>query len=52
VVVDRRHPRADQVTAPAATLYKVLWTRADPTALHVVGDRARVDAFLRSRLVP
>jgi uncharacterized protein (TIGR03083 family) len=52
VVVDRRHPRADQVTGPAATLYKVLWKRADNTGLHVVGDADRVDAFLGSRLAP
>lgn len=52
VVVDRRHPRADQVTAPASVLYKVLWKRADPSGLHVAGNRDRVDAFLGSRLVP
>jgi hypothetical protein len=51
-VVDRRHPRADQVTAPALVLYKVLWKRADPDGLHVAGDRDRVDAFLGSHLVP
>lgn len=52
VVVDRRHPRADQVTGPALVLYKVLWKLADPDGLHVVGDPERVSAFLGSRLVP
>lgn len=51
-VVSRRHPGADQVAAPAETLYRVLWGRGVREELTVTGDHARVDAFLDSRLVP
>lgn len=51
-VVDRRHPQADQVAAPAETLYRVLWNRRRADDLTVSGDVARVEAFLASRLVP
>jgi uncharacterized protein (TIGR03083 family) len=54
LVVDRRHPVADRVSAPAGTLYRLLWKRApaDEPAVEVAGDAARVRAFLESRLVP
>jgi uncharacterized protein (TIGR03083 family) len=44
----------DHVAAPADVLYRLLWKRApaDDPALEVTGDRARVLAFLGSRLVP
>lgn len=51
-VIRRRHPGADQVAAPAGTLYRVLWGRAPREELTVTGDEARVAAFLDSRLVP
>ena len=54
VVVERRHPSADRVEAPADVLYRLLWQRCpveDP-AVSVSGDPARVAAFLGSRLVP
>ena len=52
LVVDRRHPGADQVSAPAGVLYRALWNRGPTDALTRTGDRARIDAFLGSRLVP
>ncbi|MGZ8737903.1 MAG: maleylpyruvate isomerase family mycothiol-dependent enzyme [Nocardioides sp.] len=51
-VVDRRHPQADQVAAPADVLYRVLWTRRHADDLALTGDTARIEAFLASRLVP
>jgi len=51
-VVERRHPGADQVAAPADVLYRVLWGRGDRSGLAVTGDEGRVEAFLDSRLVP
>jgi hypothetical protein len=54
VVVNRRHPAADRIEAPAAVRYRLLWKRAglgDPD-VSVVGDTDRVSAFLGSRLVP
>lgn len=51
-IVDRRHPQADQVAAPADVLYCVLWNRRHADDLTVTGDSARVEAFLASRLVP
>jgi uncharacterized protein (TIGR03083 family) len=44
----------DRVEGPAEVLYRVLWKRTpvDDPALVVTGDRARVLAFLGSRLVP
>jgi uncharacterized protein (TIGR03083 family) len=52
LVVDRRHPQADQVAAPAAVLYRVLWNRRHADDLTLTGDTARIEAFLASRLVP
>jgi uncharacterized protein (TIGR03083 family) len=54
LVVDRRHPSADRVEAPADVLYRLLWKRlpADDPAVRMTGDEARVRAFLASRLVP
>jgi uncharacterized protein (TIGR03083 family) len=51
-VVDRRHPQADQVAAPAAVLYRALWGRRPASELTLHGDIARIEAFLASRLVP
>lgn len=51
-VVRRKHPGADQVAAPAETLYRVLWGRGSRDELTITGDEARVHAFLDSRLVP
>ncbi len=53
LVVDRRHPSADRVEAPADVLYRLLWKRLSPDdpAVLVSGDVARVRAFLGSRLV-
>lgn len=51
-VVDRRHPRADQVAAPAEVLYRVLWGRGALSELTLTGDHARIEAFFASRLVP
>lgn len=51
-VVQRRLPGADQVAAPAQTLYRVLWGRGSRDELAVTGDVARIHAFLDSRLVP
>jgi uncharacterized protein (TIGR03083 family) len=52
LVVDRRHPQADQVSGPASALYLALWHRAPYDGLDRSGDVARIDAFLSSRLVP
>lgn len=52
LVVDRRHPQADQVSGSAASLYLALWHRAPYDRLDRSGDAVRVDAFLSSRLVP
>lgn len=51
-VVDRRHPGADQLAAPAAVLYRVLWRRGAREELTLSGDETRIQAFLDSRLVP
>ncbi len=51
-IVRRRHPGADQVAAPAETLYRVLWGRGSRDELTLTGDEARIHAFLDSRLVP
>jgi uncharacterized protein (TIGR03083 family) len=51
-VADRRHPQADQVSAPAEVLYRVLWKRASVDQLNLTGDEDRLHAFLGSRLVP
>ena len=51
-VVERRHPGADQVAAPAETLYRVLWGRGERDGLTLTGDEARINAFLDSRLTP
>jgi uncharacterized protein (TIGR03083 family) len=57
LVVDRQHPAADRVTAPAAVLYRLLWKRIpvgvapeDVPGVDVHGDLSRVRAFLGSRL--
>ena len=52
LVVDRRHPRADLVSAPAAVLYQALWKRTPYDGLQRFGDEDRIAAFLASRLVP
>jgi uncharacterized protein (TIGR03083 family) len=52
LVVDRRHPGADRVSAPAEVLYRALWKRGPSDALARTGDQARIDAFLGSPLVP
>jgi uncharacterized protein (TIGR03083 family) len=51
-VVERRHPAADQVSASAERLYRVLWKRAPTSELTMSGDLGRIEAFLGSRLVP
>lgn len=51
-VVRRRLPGADQVAAPAETVYRVLWGRGSREELTLTGDVARIHAFLDSRLVP
>lgn len=51
-VVRRRLPGADQVAAPAETLYRALWGRGSRDELTLTGDEARLHAFLDSRLVP
>ena len=51
-VVNRRLPGADQIAAPAETLYRVLWGRGSRDELALSGDEARIHAFLDSRLVP
>ena len=45
---------ADRVEASAELLYRLLWKRADPDAdgVRLLGNEARVRAFLGSRLVP
>ncbi|QNN53884.1 maleylpyruvate isomerase family mycothiol-dependent enzyme [Nocardioides mesophilus] len=52
MVVGRRHPQADTLSAPAENLYRVLWKRAPVAEVSCSGDRSRIDAFLGSRLVP
>ena len=52
LVVDRRHPRSDQVSGPAEALYRALWKRGPRDGLTISGDVDRVNAFLDSRLVP
>ncbi len=54
LVVDRPHPSADRVEAPAEVLYRLLWHRLPSTdpSVRVTGDLERVQAFLASRLVP
>jgi uncharacterized protein (TIGR03083 family) len=52
LVVDRRHPGVDQVSAPADVLYRALWKRGPLDALDRRGDADRIDAFLGSSLVP
>jgi uncharacterized protein (TIGR03083 family) len=52
LVVDRRHPQADQLSAPAAVLYQALWKRTPYDVLSRFGDDTRIAAFLASRLVP
>lgn len=44
----------DRLEAPASVLHRLLWKRlpVDHPQVHVDGDRARVAAFLGSRLVP
>ncbi len=44
----------DRVEAPADVLYRLVWKRldADAEGVRIVGDDARVRAFLGSRLVP
>ena len=51
-VVKRRLPGADQLAAPAETLYRVLWGRGSRDELSITGDESRINAFLDSRLVP
>jgi len=51
LVVDRSHPRADLITGPAETIYRVLWKRSSAAELDLSGDVARIEAFLCSRLV-
>ena len=52
LVVERRHPQADQVSGSASALYLALWHRAPYEDLDRSGDAARIDAFVSSRLVP
>lgn len=52
LVVDRRHPRSDQVAGPADALYRALWKRGPRDGLTITGDVDRVTAFLDSPLVP
>ncbi|MGA9749574.1 MAG: maleylpyruvate isomerase family mycothiol-dependent enzyme [Nocardioides sp.] len=51
-VADRRQPASDELSGPAAALYLALWKRAPADLLTRTGDRARIEAFLASRLVP
>lgn len=54
-VIDRAQPDADQVSAPAETLYRVLWKRAPTEDLARTGGpvaRERINDFLGSPLVP
>ena len=56
-VVEHRRTLAwfpDRVEATAEVLYRVLWKRLpyDDAGVRIVGDRARVEAFLGSRLAP
>ncbi len=52
LVVERPHPQADRITAPAELLYRALWKRADTAGLERSGDEERIGAFLASRLTP
>ncbi len=54
LVVQRAHPQADRVEAPAAVLLQLLWGRAgmDHRSVVVRGDHSRVYAFLASPLTP
>jgi uncharacterized protein (TIGR03083 family) len=52
LVVDRRLPGVDTVSAPADVLYRGLWKRAPASELDRAGDRARIEAFFASRLTP
>lgn len=54
LVLDRGHPTADRLQAPAEVLYRLLWRRLrlDDGRVNLEGDAARVHAFLASRLVP
>ncbi len=53
-VVERVHPLADKVEAPADVLFKLLWKRlpADDPRVRVSGDRPRVEAFFASPVTP
>ena len=52
VVTDGTKDGADLVQGPAAALYALIWKRLPPTdaALEFVGDAARINAYLASRL--
>lgn len=52
LVVQRLHPQADRIAAPAAVLVRLLWKRVGPDhpEVAVIGDRERVSAFLAARL--
>ncbi|MGZ4444690.1 MAG: maleylpyruvate isomerase family mycothiol-dependent enzyme [Nocardioidaceae bacterium] len=54
LVVERLHPAADRITAPADVLYRLLWKRvaADDPTITRTGDLTRLDAFLASPLTP
>ncbi len=51
-VVNRRGQGVDQLQGTAVALYLALWKRAPHDGLTLTGDRARIEAFLDSRLVP
>jgi uncharacterized protein (TIGR03083 family) len=43
----------DRLEAPADVLYRLLWKReTDTGAIRILGDHARIEAFLASRLTP
>jgi uncharacterized protein (TIGR03083 family) len=54
LVVDRRHPMADRIEAPAGVLHQLLWKRLslDAPEVAVSGEPSRVQAFLDSKLTP
>lgn len=54
LVVERLHPQADRVEAPADVLLRMLWKRqpAKHPSLFVSGNLERVKAFFGSALVP
>lgn len=52
LVWEGNDPQADQVSAAAADLYRVLWGRAPVTELEISGDVGRVRRFFASRLTP